>query len=44
LGSGESGDELAEESSGEVGVEEVNDGTLSESFPDDCDDKLVVRG
>jgi hypothetical protein len=38
------GEEPAEESSGEVGVEELNDGTLSESLPDDCDDKLAVRG
>lgn len=44
MGSGEVGDEPAEESSGEVTGDDVNDGTLSESLPDDCDDKLAVRG
>lgn len=38
------GDKPADESSGEVTGEEVSDGALSESLPEDCDVKLAVRG
>lgn len=38
------GAEPAEELSGEVTGEEVSDGTVSESSPEDRDDKLALRG